>query len=695
MNDLEKQLQNIKVTPDNEWYSSTYQKIVTESSKKHNNLFFNLLSMTKIRLAFIAVACLTVVSIAGVVIGVNLMQRNSGIQVVALSDQEKRELFENIIANNPQGILKAENKSASTAVLNAATTFLAESDSTTVSTDQARSKMIAGSFLPVSDKILVSDYTNEKGSVTCSYSGYDNAKLQDIYSNTVSSSASYQDSNGNYYSKYENTYKGILIGANISRNTNSSSETYDYKGGKFAVYSKYEYDPIIVQDMPAAESEIIMPDGTTTIEPSKPDDMSIDEYIAMFFGSNANVVGKTTENNKEYFIIDMENYNYCTDEWITTANPVETPNFWEGQDYSAQPESSINPNNKTIVRQWIDSTSYGIYKSEDYLQSVAPENLISKMTYTNSEVEPTQANIDEYFTFNHTTDIRDISVYQTPVDPTIVEYDQTAEVERTFNAFKNSNVALISSKNTALTLNYVYFNDQTARDVQTLIYIPEYYKERDFFPTGEIGDLLFDAENTLANSYKIQGVGFTDENAPKANFAISTKDILASQDQMLYSNFSIYNGNVDDIKIINSTIYSPTITRNISDTTLKFGEEEISAKVYNYETKSTLYFANPEISARGTTSSDLALPADGPCESETECIIAGHIVIFNKNGFKYVATFNKGAMPNVAFTTELFESFDLQFIDSTTPEFESLKAEYLDYLDSFNTTTDAVEPLRM
>lgn len=198
MNDLEKQLQNIKVTPDNEWYSSTYQKIVTESSKKHNNLFFNLLSMTKIRLAFIAVACLTVVSIAGVVIGVNLMQRNSGIQVVALSDQEKRELFENIIANNPQGILKAENKSASTAVLNAATTFLAESDSTTVSTDQARSKMIAGSFLPVSDKILVSDYTNEKGSVTCSYSGYDNAKLQDIYSNTVSSSASYQDSTSEF-----------------------------------------------------------------------------------------------------------------------------------------------------------------------------------------------------------------------------------------------------------------------------------------------------------------------------------------------------------------------------------------------------------------------------------------------------------------------------------------------------------------
>lgn len=678
MKDLEKALQNIDIKPDNEWYSSTLERIINESSKKQNNLFINLLLMTKVRLAFIAIFGITVFAVIGIVLGISLLNRKSGeIQFVALSDQEKRELFQNIVANNAQGVLNSQNKVPSTAAANAASSYLATESDSSIAADPAISRIGLVPF-EVSDKILVSEYTNESGPVTCTYSGYSDSRLNDIYSNTTSTSASYQDAEGNYYNKYENTYQGTLIAANYSKGTNSSNESYDYRGGQFAVYSKYEYEPLQLDASAPELREMTVSGEGVDGSAGSPSDMNIDDYIDMYFGTSVNVLGKVSENGKDYYVIESENYNYCTDTWVTQS-VTATPNFWEGEGYPESQTTTVDSNNRTVLRQWIDASNYQVHKSEDYLQTVAPENLISRMTYTNFEVEPTAENINEYFTFDLVTDVRDIGIYQSNVDTTPIEYNPEGDANRTFSLFAQNNVALVSSSNPDLKLNYVYYTDDRPSEVSTLIYIPEYYKERDFFPSGEIGDVLFEAENTISDSYKIMAV--QSDATPKANFTLSTVNGELNAEDNMYASFSIYETAVDDMAIVNSTIYTPTVSRSISDMTLDFGGESVAAKVYNYETNNTIYYSvDPSISVR-----DVAIPEPGAdvCESEDGCIVSGHIVVFERNNSKYAFTLNKGVTYTVPFDLELFNSYQFSFAEPSSAGFESLKNDYVDYLNTF------------
>src|SRR5690606_11754113 len=159
---------------------------------------------------------------------------------------------------------------------------------------------------------------------------------------------------------------GDLIGYSLSKNTSTSSEQIEYKGGSYAVRTSYTYDASVrAVDLPAdtqPESSINL------LETTKPDYKAL---IHHYFRPDADIVNVVSENVREYYVVQ---YTYKTD--------------CSGAAYERVTADVYNPNNlpdTIVVHNYVSTDNFVIQRTLNYLGSADNSNLINTTTVERSE----------------------------------------------------------------------------------------------------------------------------------------------------------------------------------------------------------------------------------------------------------------------------------------------------------------------
>lgn len=338
-----------------------------------------------------------------------------------------------------------------------------------------------------------------------------------------------------YYSYYSDSVylsKGVERLGDELEITRVSTDKYslEYLGGDYAVKFIYPEgeDPFLriteeelVEAVPVeGVSEPGYGDeGSSNVGGDVVDDMAVAEpTIEDMFGPDAIVDGPIEENGKYYYMVTFEMDGSSCDS--IGGVPVSLSSRMAAEDNSEYVSSGVE---KVVIRAKIDAEDGLWSKQEVYTNSIADENLVTIVESTNESRRAEPWEVQGLFVFDGDVEIREI---QMP-DYDYVEPDEKAEIQSADDPV----VLLTTAVKGNLNLMDIYVTEYNYDRYSP----PNVYGDRDFFPDGEVGDLLFD-------SYNVQYSGGLYQLSKSGSYYITSICSEGGQDGCFNVTVNVYSG---------------------------------------------------------------------------------------------------------------------------------------------------------
>ncbi len=527
--------------PDPEFKDRLEQRMLKKarSSNILFNLFNNMANFTfqnaKFRLAMFSVSLVLVVAGLGgyYFYATEVKKENSN-----LTDEQ---IFAKIIENN------SSDNISPTSRLTAETTSIAESS------DLRIAPFYNDDFNYVNSTTEFS--SGPKLDECFSYSGFGTDDGKFI------STSFYDKESGVYYSKY----KALDNDGNLyDYSLQNASNVYMYKGGDYATISDASfYSSVLEEDLNSEE--------TTEVSEEMPvEDEVQPSDVKSYFGEDAEVLGTEEVDGNEYYVVRWTYDAYCD---------------VEGSE-----------DNKVVVEALVDSETYEFIGQEQYLGSVAEENLINSVKTSSETKNATLNEVEAEFQFEFDVEVKVME--DSSYDATSDEY---FEAVRDVLENEQVNVVLptISSDNIEFTGMYSNFLNMPGLSYDDVM------ADRSFYPAGELGDKLhteFVNMKNISNSYLM------------STLSLSYIDYGTSKSL----NIEVYPSSVDESEF--NQLYEPYL-RTYEDVSVNLDGSEVPAKLYTYQPETDF----PEGSPESTYCVD--------------CNKASYLLVVESEGIKYLMTF--------------------------------------------------------
>lgn len=573
-----KKLKGLEYTPSKEvddrisWMlRNSYEKEkidVTKSqddgNKRQSNLFLNNFKMKyKIFALIIApVATLGILSVLGILFVYPLVFPKT--DSLKLTPQQKREIYKSILENNSQMQTMSSQDNFKTQEIDQKSTSNKESF-------QAEPKLnVESKLVPLPGNM---DFTNKIiTTITTNTVGPKVDECKSIYSPGLISadqfeSLSYYDDEGNFVSKNTEYYGNNLV-IYYSKSTKNYSENIEYKGGKYAVKSVFNYQPELLETDTMVNEKIVdnaedqINSNYLPLEDSKnSDDFEIDSLMKKYFGEDIDIVGKEEIDGKEYYILEYSYETECDYDYFS----YKTPDFWNGEDYDSQ-EIMANPT-KISIRNYVDIQNFSIARTDTFLGKVDDANLIYSSVTVGSEKVNDIDTASEEIKFDIDVPIKEYNPNKNPIN-----FDQN-ENKAIIEYLRNNNLPIPQFDTFDYDLSMIYstgyYQEDPIKDEYTQL-----IEDRDFFAEGDFGDKL----------YK-QYYGFDNDNeVDYINPLVSMDFVTTGTNQNLNTLYgSVYDGKYSDMDILKTVVYRPVKNKSIEEVDIEINGEQVTAQLYKYK----------------------------------------------------------------------------------------------------------------
>jgi hypothetical protein len=592
---LENNLKKLKNTkPDSMWVETLRNRLelkVNEpaNSRKaaHENIFirtFGMLQMQdnqKLGLKFFGALIFTTVLVTLTYFSVGNLRGTN------LTDAEQQQILLDIIAKNP------ENANTKVASLNS--TASAESDDA-----------MSTSSLKIRGE-------NEYKYSYSKFEGSRGPKLDKcMYFDSTFGDAFLTTENFNYYSEADNShYKTVVYNSDgsissyfLTNSDDTSSVSYEYMGGKYAIKSTNLYDPVTPEEMSSVKT-------TPTDEVVVEEDSA--QKIKDYFGENAEVKEVVKKDGKEFYLIEALNRVNCSE-----------PNYQilelrlEGS-VDETPEEDLS---NVIVQQLVNSETLEVIELKNYLDKVSDDTLINTNKFTNVYSNDPFVTFQKEFTFDLGVSVKEV----THDSRNAAEKEKTALVDY----LSKSNLPIVFASNLELSSMYAPESSKST--------VPNYYADRDFYPTGSKGDeshRIATAQSsneawynqTLVDMYFSKTEG---ENYQSADLHIHKTDLSAKD---LVKNYGFTNGDISE-----------------ENTEIEIDGQKVQGKKFTM-VQEIIPYADDTIEGKQEP-----MIAPAPDCAGDDCKQTSTIYYFELNGHKYVVNATNVDLSKLGLTTKKYSS---------------------------------------
>jgi len=474
-------------------------------------------------------------------------------------------LFIGGIINRSSGLTAEQKQAILEAIIknNSASLFNRNQSATPTSSGLAADA--ASSFAPLILRPNPTDYTYRHSTVILE-SGPAATTCKIFTSSTTqpysTESFDFYGDNNSYNSKQISKDKnGNLIDYYLNNSTATTSESISYKGGSYAAKTSYDYSR--VQNFNGATSLEVAPDAATkpdeptptgapednsssvSSEPSDTTTVDTNDVITQYFGPDADIVDTVTKNGKTYYILQYSYQTNCNQDmkYLPLLDSVTS-------NYSTQSTSD-----KIIVQNLVDSTTFEVISNSNYLTSVSTANLLNSYTTTIETNNSTFDQVSDKFTFEYDVPVKTI-VYS--------NYDPSKEAQNVIDYLSKNSMTLLLLDLSGAKLQSAY-SIPASQDANI---DTNYFYDRNFYPSGSLGDQMFNEAKGTTNGYIYSNLTLS------YLFTQSTNDY--------YIGVDVYPSSADETKLL--PVASDNVT--IQDFNLDVDGTTLTAKLYTtkYET---------------------------------------------------------------------------------------------------------------
>ncbi len=555
---LFKNFQPQKTQADSVFKKQLRKDILAYNSKQNRNSIFNLNILRSIFLMdnqlYRPLKVATVFSMLVLILttigltGYNYF-KGQGVKTTVLSEAQAREVFAQMVTQNPGNIIK-ENQAQTPSI--AKTALAAE--------DQANPAMYYNPDYNYSH--VTNTYTVGPKKSECNFY-YDQSSKSEYYQYFETDPLKNE-----YYTKsMEFDESGNLI----SYFLNTPQEYIEYHGGDYAISTKAYDQPtpmplketsstnvVETNEVTTEESESITPieieidpltEDTTevngVVNPSEPDQSSssgsnvgsadggsgdgatypvedqVYNAIDSLFSPTAKVEEIKEDDKVKYYIVTDSYQNWCGGELSE----------YESLSKSATVTNSDQGNEVTMVtKTWYDANSFEIFQSESYLDSETPENLMfrteTKMDKGNVEF----TKVADRFTFDYDVEVKDV-----PQDE-YIDYPYDNEVASQ-NAYLQKVKTFLNEQNVTLTLpisDEYKFSELYPNKISNTT---KFYTDRKFYAPTDDGQNMYDqavvSYNDFYSKYQVLSIQITSGLTTDYNFNNTVVKVDASEEDLM------------------------------------------------------------------------------------------------------------------------------------------------------------------
>jgi hypothetical protein len=471
---------------------------------------------------------------------------------------QSKDVLTKVFSNNPQSLLALKNQ-APTSDLQAVRTQASApevgnaggSSTTPTPTDLAPEYIRAKNFNYSYSK---SEIKSGPSLTKCQAYALGQEGVVEVYvffndKNTQSKTISYDsDKNLTDYYLYGNNY------------------AITYKGGKYAVKTIYPNSGIRAVDNVSSPEPTTAPSDAgnsgsgvassvgTTIDPNSISSSSsstpkTDDSVALnFFGENAEVSEKKTENGQDYYEITWTtNVNCDLNSLIEPATAVS----------SDKPTSAPATANTTKIvnRVRVDANTYNVFREERYFTAISAANLMQTSQNETKTQQVEYSTVQKNFNFEFSVPVKEVTIKYSGYEPTDVT-----------KSLASQDLAVLVPVSTDASLSSVSLPAQAEQDSVAAF---SYITDRDFYPAGARGDSLYQT----ASSYK-QKFQESQRVIPQV-----TANYYFGQGKT-FINLNMYGLNADKAAITKS--YIPTEAKEVTGYSVKIAGKAVNWKAYEY-----------------------------------------------------------------------------------------------------------------
>lgn len=554
-----------------------------------NNLFINFVRMTRHQWAVLGVVAFVTLGVVGAAALATTANRSTA-KVVALSDLEASEVLSKMAANNAGANLNniAAGDSAGGSRLMAESTGMPAP-----AADTSRSLLYAPSQPQFSYNYSKFESRNGPAASKCKIYGEANT------GNSGENWSYYDKAAGKtYFKNISYDQAGALTSYSLGSYSATANESYEYRGGSFAVKVKYinsqpvqtlvEPRPAVSDDTGAGTSGSAgAPTPSTTVAPDAPisSEVAPDKDV---FGPDAKVTKVTEANGTEYYNVEYSYDLSCNLELL-----------------AASTTGSGQSTNKAIAVNKVSTSNYQILESNVYLDAVGEANLLNYSKSTNESRDTDFASVASNFNFDRNVTVREITIDG-------ADYSGEKQLQNQIDYLKNNSVSVLVSNDATFKTGSTYIQAASLEKDKNYSYV----YERAFYPAGAKGDAEFNQVNASSPSNYSSPVASTHLSGGtngEQSVSISTYKSSDALDKVLSTS---YNFGTDKADKAESTIQ------------ITIGGQPVSVK-------QTIFTVNYTI-PKAIDSRELSI-YPGNCTGEN-CVSKTVIISFSYNGFNYVIT---------------------------------------------------------
>lgn len=645
---LNQKLKSLRsIQPDSSWVKTTRAEVLSQrqpliesgevQTKPMRTSFISLLfiAMQKQYIAFLLVGLIAVVGLGLYTgFGYNKLLQSS----TYLTGAERQAAIANLVANNSVTSLQQINRGQA-----AAKEFAASA----AAGDAAQQSMPAiGIGIPTieQNKLFYTKTKSTKGPAKCALMEY--GGLVDFAGTIFRESYSYYTADGGSLSQtIAKLSNGQVAELSYMLSKANNFETYDYKGGSYAVKSISTFSGEVPAPVPMPAVDTAIPESVTP-----PASKSAEETFREMFGPDAQISKVVDAEGKEKLLVETTYKTYCSSTNMDLSPLLGSrPNYWEGEsgeNPAVQPEVAYG--DTTIINLlWVDpENTYTVYKQETYLTDKSPANLLfSEETLSNSNSEiafdVAKSQLEQNLP---AVSVRTLEIGSNP--------DNSDELTKKLT---QANLDSILQQDLPVVLptktGYRFYAtiEQVNKELSkspTADPYSQHFQDRSFYLPGPIGDKMFAQAQDFRlaiSSYIAETPGLV------ATFSASTDTMSGST-----FNVKVFESQKSNIDIVNTFLYSPTKTRSVQTFEMSTSAGIKAAQAYIYTAQLDLIaLAEPAAVPENVT---LPYPGDAPGCEGSDCDIPGYIVIFEVG--KYKVAIKEEITPTDA-TTKPGSTFDV------------------------------------
>lgn len=275
-----------------------------------------------------------------------------------------------------------------------------------------------------------------------------------------------------------------------------------------------------------------------------------DEYLEDYTDNPEELIGEETINGINTYIVESS-YDTNCDITDDLNYPLTETTF--------EDVPTIPFGDTIISRNWVNKETYEIVRTEEYLGTVTPENLL-----ISTEIDLQRSN-------ESITNISPIFEFDQPVEIKTVEFDYSPEGERQkqIDFLTSRSIQTLRPDAAGIDAEYLYLG----------VYEEDFevYSDRAFYPQGELGDVLF-----KQNSFDFEDNGWiqelsnvdfsnrSDYNSSSYFVSMYSKDDTTLEKVIEYTTGTASNDQFQDITIkIDNNNYPATMFTD----KIEFGDE--------------------------------------------------------------------------------------------------------------------------